>query len=232
MRRISVILALFLVYCGRAAPPDVEFAGVVYTLASVDVAGDGAVTNEYVPTGETIEHWTTLLSVRHWPKAGFRDVATAWLNMIEPLLARKVESMKPKAAKTEYDRVLEAWISAPDKSYIEINLNHLIFEARAPGVKSYQLAQKIPMAGGKGDPSPFLKMRATLYTELEKLQLPVFKTAAALDIDIKTAQAELAKLRETNSDNMMVVRSKKKAVVDLEKQRDMMAAFAAANGKR
>jgi hypothetical protein len=226
------LTAGFLAVVAHAAPPDVEFGGVTYKFAFVDVAADGTVTNEYVPLGETIEHWTTLLSVRHWPAAGFRDVATAWLKMLEPLLTRKVEAVKPTSARNDYDRIFEAWIAAPDKSYIEINLNHQIIEPRLPGVKSYQLAQKIMMPGGKGDPSPFLEKRATLYAEIEKLRLPLYKTAAALEVDVKDAKVELTKLRETNSDNMAIVKAKVRAIADLEKQRDMMTDFAATTPKR
>jgi hypothetical protein len=40
-------------------------------------------------------------------------------------------------------------------------------------VKGYQFAQKIVTTGGKGNPTPFIKNRDTLFKALGKLELPL-----------------------------------------------------------
>ncbi|HAL70438.1 MAG TPA: hypothetical protein DCP71_01530 [Verrucomicrobiales bacterium] len=153
-----------------------ELAGVKYELASVQTGKDGSVTNEYVPLGETIDSWTTLLGVRHWPKAAkIGDAAGPWLKMVQPLLTQKVGVYKSPVAKSGNDIVMEAWLSAPDRSYIEINLHRFVIEEGTQGVKAYQFAQKIKMTDGKGDPAAFTKKRDALFDDLAKLSLPLHK---------------------------------------------------------
>jgi len=69
------------------------------------------------------------------------------------------------------DVIIEAWLGAPDKSYIEINLHRFVVEEGSVGVKAYQFAQKVPMLGGKGDPTSYMKRRNSRFTELGKLKL-------------------------------------------------------------
>ncbi|MES2507005.1 MAG: hypothetical protein V4599_09890 [Verrucomicrobiota bacterium] len=160
----------------QAETPSLQFGGVKYELASVQTGKDGSVTNEYVPLGETIDSWTTLLGVRHWPKAAkIGDAAGPWLKMVQPLLTQKVGVYKSPVAKSGNDIVMEAWLSAPDRSYIEINLHRFVIEEGTPGVKAYQFAQKIKMAEGKGDPAAFTKKRDALFDDLAKLSLPLHK---------------------------------------------------------
>jgi hypothetical protein len=175
----TTILAIVLLSCCaalRAESPSVQFAGVKYQLATVEVGKDGAVTNEYVPDGESINSWTTLLTVRHWPKVKkLGDAAGAWLKMIQPLLTQKVGAFKSDSAKSDDDLIFEAWLAAPDRSYIEIDLHRFVIEQGTDGVKAYQFAQKVVMTGGKGDPTSFVKNRSTLFGDLGKLQLSPVK---------------------------------------------------------
>ncbi len=150
------------------------FVGVKYQLASVIVSPDGSVTNEYVPEGQTIDAWTTLIGVRHWPQAKkLGDAAQPWLQMVHPLLTQNVGAYKSTGAKNENDIILEAWLSAPDRAYIEINLHRFVLEDGTDGVKAYQYAQKVMMTGGKGDPTAFVKGRAAIFDALSQLKLPL-----------------------------------------------------------
>lgn len=158
----------------HAELPSVTFSGVKYVLASVDVAKDGTITNEYVPVGESIESWTTLIAARYWPKVTKIDKATnAWVGMIRPLLVRDAVAYAADGKKN--DMVLEAWLAAPDKSYVEANLHRFVIEEGAVGVKAYQFAEKIVMSGGKGDPTRFVKQRDSRFVELGKLKLDMHK---------------------------------------------------------
>lgn len=178
MKRL-VTLALLCLLAGsvlRAETASVEIAGVKYHLAWVDVSKDGAITNEYVPMGETIDAWTTLLGVRYWPNAKrVADAVNPWIKMIHPLLVRKAEIYGVTDSKNRDDIVIEAWLAAPDRSYIEINLHRFVIEPGADGVKAYQFAQKIVMTHGKGDPTSFMKNRGTLFGAVSKLQLPLHR---------------------------------------------------------
>jgi hypothetical protein len=174
MKMFSLLLTittLCLTHGARAESQTLDFGGKKYTLASAVVGKDGSLTNEYVPEGETLQSWTTLVAGRQWPKAEkVGDAAAPWLKMIRPLLTKKVEVFKSEGAKGD-DILFEAWLSAPDRSYIEINLHRFVKEEGSEGVKAYQYAQKVVMKDGKGDPSTFLENRTKRFNELAKLKL-------------------------------------------------------------
>jgi hypothetical protein len=173
---IFVILSALLGSILQAQDTGFKLAGVKYLLASVAVGKDGSVTNEYVPQGESIGAWTTLIGVRHWPMAKkIGDAAGPWMKMVQPLLTQQADAFKSAGAKSENDIVIEAWLSAPDRSYIEINLHRFVIQEGTDGVKAYQFAQKVVMTGGKGDPNSFIKNRDVLFGELSKLELPLHK---------------------------------------------------------
>jgi hypothetical protein len=173
----SVFLtALWLTNLVRAADDGVvTFSGRSYRLAFVQVAKDGSVVNEYVPTSETLDNWTTLLAMRYYPGAKkIGEPASEWVQMVHPLLTRNIEPIGKKEEPNVL--LLDAWLSAPDKSYIEVDYYLFRQEESAPGVKAYQFAQKIVMApAGKGDVTAVVKKKASDYDEIWKLRLPVLK---------------------------------------------------------
>jgi hypothetical protein len=177
MRNAIRILSLFvaLSVALHAEVPPVSFNGIKYVLAtvSVDKGASGTITNEYVPEGETIDSWTTLLAVRYWPKINrVREATGPWVKMIHPLLCRNLGVF----ARNDNDVLLEAWLAAPNRSYIEIDLHRFVAEPGTGGVKAYQYAQKISMSGGAGNPTSYMKSRETLFTAIGNLRLtPVGK---------------------------------------------------------
>ena len=87
---VFVLLAAFCT-AAHAKPATVIFDGVSYELATVavDKGGSGTITNEYVPEGESIGSWTTLLAVRYWPKVtGIAEATNAWVAMVRRLFVR------------------------------------------------------------------------------------------------------------------------------------------------
>jgi hypothetical protein len=143
-----------------------------YRLVFVDVAKDGAVTNEYVKHGENLEAWTTLLAVRLWPRSmDAHETARAWLRMVQPLLSRKAHIYQRVRAGGSKDFIVEAWLSAPDKSYIEVNLHRFVAEEHGQGVRAYQFAERIVMTKGRGNPTGFLQRRRGRFGELGKLSI-------------------------------------------------------------
>lgn len=158
-------------------PANLQFAGVKYHLASVELGKDDSITNEYVPAGQNLDSWTTLIAVRQWTNAkDIGDAAKPWLKMIRPLLTKDVKVFnKPDSGKDDTDVVFEAWLAAPDKSYIEINLHRFVKEKGSDGIKAYQFAQKVLISGGKSDPSLFVKNRTALFNDLAKLQISPVK---------------------------------------------------------
>ncbi len=176
---VQVLIAAVMVggFCSlaRGEVPTLEFGGKKYHLADAALGKDGSVTNEYVPEKETLENWTTMVAVRQWPKAQkVGDAAGPWLKMVQPLLTQKVGVFKADGGKAD-DVLFEAWLAAPDKSYIEINLHRFVKEAGAEGVKAYQYAQKIPMKDGKGDPASFMDSRTVRFNEVAKLKLTLHR---------------------------------------------------------
>ena len=174
MKNILGLMAVFvaLVTGGRAEAPSIRFDGETYQLAWVDVSKNGAVTNEYVRAGETIEAWTMLVAVRHWPEAKkIFDAAGPWITRVGPSLVKKMESYIPDHAKSKEDIIFEAWLGDANRAYIEPNLFRFVVEAGVPGVKAYQFAEKIVMTGGKGDPTTFMKRRNGRFGELAKMEV-------------------------------------------------------------
>jgi hypothetical protein len=159
----------------NAEVPAVSFNGISYVIAtvSVDKGVSGSITNEYVPKGETIDSWTTLLAVRYWPKINkVADATGPWLKMIHPLLCRNVGVF----ARNDKDVLLEAWLAAPNRLYIEIDLQRFVAEPGTGGVKAYQYAQKILTPGGAGNPTSYMESRGALFTAIGNLRLtPVEK---------------------------------------------------------
>jgi hypothetical protein len=125
-----------------AAGPQ-EFAVTGYKLAFVNVDKFGAITNEYVPKGQTLENWKTLIGVRVWPKIEeLKEVTGPYLQQLEPVMVREAKVYEPEGSKPGTDVVFELYLAPADKSYLEYNLIRFVKESGTPGVKSYQFAER------------------------------------------------------------------------------------------
>lgn len=234
MTKLLRLLAVGLLACGvtRAAPAPLELAGVTYTFAFAQVGKDGAVTNEYVPAGQDLKAWTTLVGVRHWPRqTSLRQVVGDWLKMVEPLLTRKVEVFPAGDPANANDQIVEAWISAPDKSYIEINLHRFVRVDGVNGIRAFQYAHRIPMPGGKGDPAPFLEQRKAVMAGLARLALIPGKPPEVLREELQAAEAAVVEMRAKYNEGYPALRAKLRDIAALKQQLGIADATPAAAGK-
>ncbi|CAG0946904.1 hypothetical protein [Geobacter sp.] len=126
------------------AAPSLTFEGTKYYLAWKDVSAEGNLTNEYLKKGETLEEWTTLIGVRHWPAAEeLSDVVAPYVESMRPYYVSNAEIYTSQEAKD--DIVIEMFLGAPGRPYVEYNLHRFVIEKGTPGVKAYQFAQRIPL---------------------------------------------------------------------------------------
>lgn len=127
-----------------AATPE-EFVVTRYKLAFVNVDKTGAITNEYVPRGQTLENWKTLIGVRVWPQIDkVAEVTGPYLRALEPVMVRETQAFEPEGSKPGEDVVFELYLAPADKSYLEYNLIRFVKESGTKGVKSYQFAERRP----------------------------------------------------------------------------------------
>jgi hypothetical protein len=122
---------------------DGEFVVTKYDLAFVNVAPGGEITNEYVPEGETLERWTTLIGVRVWPKAEeLGEIVGPYVRALEPVMVREASAYETPGSEPGTDVVFELYLAPADRSYLEYNLIRFTQEEGTDGVKSYQFAIK------------------------------------------------------------------------------------------
>jgi len=126
-----------------AAETPKEFVVTGYQLAFVNVDKSGAITNEYVPKGQTLENWKTLIAVRVWPKIDdVKEVTGEYIRQLAPVMLRDAKVFEPEGSKPGTDVVFELYLAPADKSYLEYNLIRFVKESGTPGVKSYQFAER------------------------------------------------------------------------------------------
>lgn len=133
-----------------STPPD----SVAFNNQTLDLAWQGGTPDapiyEYVPAGETLEHWTHLASIREYHS----------IDDIAKLAATTVQMVKqnyPGAPTqvvenpTNGDTIVDFLVGPPDGSFVEYN----IFQYKkreAGGIVAYQYAIR-----AYGDTAPFLK---------------------------------------------------------------------------
>src|SRR5271170_7668644 len=90
---LFAILTCGLIQSLGAASPSFYFSGAIYELASVDVAKDGSITNEYVPQGQNLTSWTSLIGVRYWPRiTKVSKAADGWVGAVRNVMIRNAVS--------------------------------------------------------------------------------------------------------------------------------------------
>lgn len=126
-----------------ADPAADSFQVTNYKLAFVNVGPEGAVTNEYVPRGETLETWTSLIGVRQWPQTEkLADITGPYVRALQPLLVREAKIYEPEGEAEGTNVIFELYLAPADKSYLEYNLIRFAREEGTEGIKSYQYALK------------------------------------------------------------------------------------------
>lgn len=152
----------------------VTYDGARYELAFVDLKGKTA-TNEYVPEGESLSHWTTLIGVRRFGSATeIKDVLPTYVASVKPMLATPMEVLGRKGIGATQDVMVVLLLTSPDKSYYEYNLHRFI--KTSEGVVAYQFAQRIPRVGGHADFTPIIARQAERIKELNDMNIAVQTT--------------------------------------------------------
>ncbi len=180
----NLLIALFLVLAAACATtktpqhfknaegkPVIIFADKEYQLAFVDTTSNTS-TNEYVPVGQTVKQWNTLIAVRLFKGVQHMDrVIPAYLESIKPLLAVKPEIFERSGTDGTSDITLVLFLLAPDKTYFEYNLHR--FVKTAEGIKAYQYARKLPFQK-QLDVSGILKEQPQLMDMLGACDIPLY----------------------------------------------------------
>jgi hypothetical protein len=142
------------------------FDGVEYTLAWVDTSGN-TTTNEYVPIGESLTEWSTLIGVRHFHKETKLEVVIpAYLETVRSVLATEPEVLPRDGVELTEEATLVLFFVAPDQSYFEYDLHR--FVASPDGVIAYQFALRFPFSTNPDASAIFARQpeRAKLLNEL------------------------------------------------------------------
>lgn len=174
---LAVITLIFfftsLAVAAGPAVPSLTFEGEKYHLAWTDVSKEGNLTNEYLKKGETLEEWTTMIGVRHWPAAGdLSDVVAPYVKSMQPYYVTNAEIYTSQDAKD--DIVIEMFLGTPGRPYVEYNLHRFVVEEGTPGVKAYQFAQRIPLTDDL-DLSETQKHLETRLNQLKAFKVKLLK---------------------------------------------------------
>ena len=164
----SLWLPVALALCCSAfggEPASIKFDSSTYRLASVSVGADGTVTNEYLKEGETLESWTSMLSIRHLPIAeSINHAINPWLQSIRTQLAKKWSASKTPGSDNQTDVIIEAWLNTGTLN-VEANLHRFVAEPGTAGVKSYRFVQRFDA----NDPGAKEAYAAKKYGRTEEL---------------------------------------------------------------
>lgn len=175
---VAAIFAIEFCVCAVAMAQKAEtpersltFQGTTYVLSSVNVTGQ-TITDEYVPTGDTLENWTTLIGVRQFRSAHeLKDVLPKYFAMIKPVLYTKAEILKKDNVEVTDEVTLLLWLKDPNNSYLEYDLHRFI---RTPnGVIAYQFAQRIPYEK-RTNVTAIMTKQASRIQELNDASFPVY----------------------------------------------------------
>jgi hypothetical protein len=156
-----------------AEQPKLTFAGQEFSLAYVDLGANGVI-NQYVPPGEKVETWTTLLTVQQAPQAKDASVvAEAVLKVAtgNSALVSKPQVLYRGGTKNREDVMLLLLIHDPSHLANELSIQRFVKEPGAVGVKTYIFGRRITT--GAENPAPE-QMNAWIQA-LWDLKLDTFK---------------------------------------------------------
>jgi hypothetical protein len=221
-RRILLFAFSFCAVLSACAETDrtLIFNGTRFQLAARGMSPDGSqVYAEYIPEGEKLAAWTRMVSVWHWPAhRSTKEVVGLWLRGVQPLLTQEPNVLASKDPARKDELIAEAWISAPDKSYVEINLRRFIPPGVGSGVIGYQYAEKIKMTGGKGVVTGFMENRVALMGELRELKLMASRPRDVLEREIEKEKTRVSELQKQYKDGYIGIRQAKRQIEALERE--------------
>jgi len=141
MKKIITLLSILITKTALAATPLV-FDGDTYHQVREDV-NDTLQTTEYLRTGESIDKWTKMLTVRQYPEASkIKQVFGIYLKSVIPMLALKPDIYGKKSSHKK-DVIAVMLLLSPDKSYYEYIIHRFISDD-SYSVTSFFFSYKIP----------------------------------------------------------------------------------------
>lgn len=167
---LFLLLTSFAAGSEPAEQAESEFTVTNYQLAFVDVAPAGEITNEYVPSGESLENWSTLIGVRVWPAAGeVKEIAGPYVRALQNVMVEEAKAYEPPDSESGTDVIFELYLAPADHSYLEYNLIRFTLEDGTDGVKSYQFAIKgaYDLTGAHEANGKLLESRLEMMADLE-----------------------------------------------------------------
>lgn len=173
--------ALLVLLCAplRGEPASIKFDGGTYLLAKVSISPDGIVTNDYVKEGESIENWTTLLSVQLLTKtSSLNDAINGWLQSNRPRLTKKWVAAHTPNALRDADVVVEAWMANRPEPRVHATLQRFVAEDDAQGVKVYRFIEKLDPAAEQAE--SFAAKKKARSLSLAELKMPTMSETTAL----------------------------------------------------
>lgn len=137
-----------------AEKPKLTFAGQEFNLVFVDLGVSGVI-NEYVPSAEKMETWTSLFTVQQAPQA--REPALAAEAVLKVATSNNSLVSKPQVlyrdgTKSREDVIVLLLIRDPAHLGTELSIQRYVKEADAVGVKTYIFGRRIPT--GADNPTP------------------------------------------------------------------------------
>ncbi len=129
-----------------AEKPKLTFSAQEYTLAFVDLGANGVI-NEYVPPGDTVEKWTTLITVQQAPQVKEPAVvAAAVLRAVtdNDAVASKPQVLFRDGTKNREDIIVLLLIRDPAHGGNELSIQRYVKEPGTVGVKTYIYGRRIP----------------------------------------------------------------------------------------
>jgi len=140
-------------------PEKLTHAGKTYSLAFKNIAPNGQSIFEYTTNNESIEQWTTLVTINY--AKGVTTQPLKWLESIKYALDH--ESPKPNydlfvKENNGYARVI--YEPTPNYSTYESNVQKSFHIDKCDGLVVYQFAQKYPQSTNKSDEGKLETLRS------------------------------------------------------------------------
>jgi len=143
--RLCLVGVLTVSANAQAVEPTQPFDLPNFVVAFVDTAENGTITNEYIPRGETLQDWSSLIAVRVWPNIDtMQEAVGGYYQHIKPFCVETpdVHGIQTKTGQQEV--ILEAFLAPEDKSYLEYTRMRFMLNGETHEATSYQFSRRIP----------------------------------------------------------------------------------------
>ncbi len=194
MRALIVVLCLSL--CsqnGFAENPAETFSLSNYKLAYAEVNKTGHTVNEYVPRGETLENWTSLIAVRKWPnETNLETVIGYYMQNIKDFKVEEPTPLSVKGKSKKNEQIFEVFLAPPNKSHLEYSVVRFVrdqADRRSSRINSRTEVRMTWRSYGSSVPAAF------------RLALEPFLTSPYLSTAPRTWNNSLAKAKRQSPTN-------------------------------